>query len=99
MDGKATQAPAPRLRVTPKRERATARMEVHITTSELAALKRMAGHEGYVPTKWVVARIRIKMSCSRLSHGGSSTASRAIYSVVGLTFRGSSIEAAESCSD
>lgn len=55
----------------------------------------MAGHEGCVPTKWVVARIRIKMSCAGLSHGGSSTESRAIYSVVALTFRGSSIEAAE----
>jgi len=62
MDRRATRAPAPRLRVTPKRERATARMEVHLTTSELAALKKMAGHEGYVPTKWVVAMIRTKLT-------------------------------------
>ena len=48
----------PRLRVTPKRERATARIELNLTTSELVALKKMAGHEGYVPTKWVVAMIR-----------------------------------------
>src|SRR5690242_21558012 len=62
MDRRATRAPAPRLRVTPKRERATARMEVHLTTSELAALKKMAGHEGYVPTKWVVAMVRAKLT-------------------------------------
>ncbi len=62
MDRRATRAPAPKLRVTPKRERATARMEVHLTTSELAALKKMAGHEGYVPTKWVVAMIRTKLT-------------------------------------
>jgi NADP-dependent 3-hydroxy acid dehydrogenase YdfG len=37
-------------------------MEVHLTTSELAALKRIAGHEGYVPTKWVVAMIRTKLT-------------------------------------
>ena len=62
MDRKGTRAPAPRLRVTQKRERATARMEVHLTTSELAALKKMAGHEGYVPTKWVVAMVRTKLT-------------------------------------
>ncbi len=62
MDRKATQAPPPRLRVSRRRERATARMEVHLTTSELAALKKMAGHEGYVPTKWVVAMIRTKLT-------------------------------------
>ena len=37
-------------------------MEVHLTTSELVALKKMAGHEGYVPTKWVVAMIRTKLT-------------------------------------
>jgi hypothetical protein len=37
-------------------------MEVNLTPSELAALKRMAGHEGYVPTKWVVAMIRTKLT-------------------------------------
>jgi hypothetical protein len=62
MDRRATQAPAPRLRATPKGERATARMEVHLTTSELAALKTVASHEGYVPTKWVVAMIRTKLT-------------------------------------
>jgi len=31
-------------------------MEVNLTTSELAALKRR-GHEGYAPTKWVVANL------------------------------------------
>ena len=62
MDRRATRAPAPRLRITPKAERATARMEVNLTPSELAALKRMAGHEGYVPTKWVVAMIRTKLT-------------------------------------
>ncbi len=62
MDRRATQAPVPRLRVTPKQERATARMEVNLTPSELAALKRMAGHEGYAPTKWVVAMIRTKLA-------------------------------------
>jgi len=62
MDRKATRAPVPRARVTPKRERATARIELNLTTSELAALNKMAGHEGYVPTKWVVAMIRTKLT-------------------------------------
>ena len=62
MNRRATRAPAPRLRVTPKRERATARIELNLTTSELAALKQVAGHEGYVPTKWVVAMIRTKLT-------------------------------------
>jgi hypothetical protein len=50
------------LRITSKPERATARMEVNLTPSELAALKRMAGYEGYVPTKWVVAMVRTKLT-------------------------------------
>ena len=62
MDQRATRAPAPRLRLTPKRERATARIELNLTTSELAALKRMASHEGYVPTKWLVAMVRTKLT-------------------------------------
>jgi hypothetical protein len=62
MDRRATRAPAPRLRVTPKRERATTRIELNLTTSELAALKKMAGHEGYMPTKWVVAMVRTKLT-------------------------------------
>jgi len=62
MDRRASQAPAPRLRITPKRERATARIELNLTTSELAALKKMAGHEGYVPTKWLVAMVRTKLT-------------------------------------
>jgi len=62
MDRKATPAPVLRSRVTPKRERATARIELNLTTSELAALKRMAGYEGYAPTKWVVAMVRTKLS-------------------------------------
>ncbi len=61
MEGKATQAP-PRTRVSPRRGRATARMELNLTTSELAALKKMAGHEGYLPTKWLVAMIRTKLT-------------------------------------
>ncbi len=52
----------------PKRERATARMEVHLTPSELAALKRVAGHEGYVPTKWLVAMVRCGMGVSWLEN-------------------------------
>jgi len=62
MDRRATRAPTLRLRITPKPERANARMEVNLTPSELAALKKMAGHEGYVPTKWVVAMIRTKLT-------------------------------------
>ena len=62
MDQSATRAPAPRNRVIPKRERATARIELNLTTSELAVLKRMAGHEGYVPTKWLVAMVRTKLT-------------------------------------
>ncbi len=62
MDRRATRAPAPRSRVTPKHERATARIELNLTVSELAALKRMAGHEGYMPTKWLVAMVRTKLT-------------------------------------
>ncbi|MBK9307872.1 MAG: plasmid mobilization relaxosome protein MobC [Nitrospira sp.] len=62
MDRRAKWTPAPRLGMRPKRERATARMELNLTTSELAALKRMAEHEGYVPTKWVVAMVRAKLT-------------------------------------
>jgi hypothetical protein len=62
LDRTSTQAPVSRRRVVPKRERATARLEVHLTTSELAGLKTVAGHEGYVPTKWVVAMIRTKLT-------------------------------------
>src|SRR5690348_6650863 len=36
MDRRATRGPAPRLRVTPKRERATARIELNLASSELA---------------------------------------------------------------
>ncbi len=62
MGRRATRAPTPRLRITPKPERANARMEVNLTPSELAALKQMAGHEGYVPTKWLVAMVRTKLT-------------------------------------
>ncbi len=61
MDGKTTHAP-PRIRVSPRGERATARMELNLTSSELAALKKMAGHEGYLPTKWLVAMIHTKLT-------------------------------------
>jgi hypothetical protein len=37
-------------------------MEVKLTTSELAALRTVAGYEGYLPTKWVVAVIRTKLT-------------------------------------
>jgi hypothetical protein len=62
MDRKATQAPAPRLRVNRRRERATARMKLNVTPSELAALRTYARHEGYQPTAWVVAMIRSKLT-------------------------------------
>ncbi|MFO0772737.1 MAG: hypothetical protein U0173_17500 [Nitrospiraceae bacterium] len=62
MDQRATKAPVPRSRISPKRERATARIELNLTTSELAALKKMAGHEGYVPTKWLVALVRTRLT-------------------------------------
>ncbi len=53
---------APRLRVTRRRERATARMKLNVTPSELAALRTYARHEGYQPTAWVVAMIRTKLT-------------------------------------
>ena len=62
MDRKATQAPPPRLRVSRRRERATARMKLNVTPSELAALRTCARHEGYQPTAWVVAMIRTKLT-------------------------------------
>jgi len=62
MDRKTTQAPAPRLCVTRRRERATARMKLNVTPSELAALRICARHEGYQPTAWVVAMIRTKLT-------------------------------------
>lgn len=62
MDRKATQAPPPRLRASRRRERATARMKLNVTPSELAALHTCARHEGYQPTAWVVAMIRTKLT-------------------------------------
>ena len=62
MDKRTGRAPAPRSRVTPQRERATARIELNLTTSELAALKKMADQEGYVPTKWLIAMVRTKLT-------------------------------------
>ena len=62
MDRRATRAMVTRSRVISKQERATARIELNLTPSELAALKKMAGHEGYVPTKWVVAMVRTKLT-------------------------------------
>ena len=62
MDRKATQASAPRPRVSRRRERATARMKLNVTPSELAALRTCARHEGYQPTAWVVAMIRTKLT-------------------------------------
>lgn len=62
IDRKATQAPPPRLRVSRRRERATARMKLNVTPSELAALRTCARHEGYQPTAWVVAMIRTKLT-------------------------------------
>ncbi len=62
MDRKATQAPPPRLRVSRRRERATARMKLNVTPSELAALRTCARLEGYQPTAWVVAMIRTKLT-------------------------------------
>ncbi|TKB90465.1 MAG: plasmid mobilization relaxosome protein MobC [Nitrospira sp.] len=62
LDGRATPSAPHRLRVTRRREGATARMKLNVTPSELAALKKMAGHEGYQPTAWVVAMIRTKLT-------------------------------------
>ncbi|MDF0668774.1 MAG: hypothetical protein P0119_22205 [Nitrospira sp.] len=53
---------APRLHVTRRRERATARIKLNVTPSELAALRTCARHEGYQPTAWVVAMIRTKLT-------------------------------------
>ncbi len=62
LDGRATQSGPPRLRVTRRRERATARMKLNVTPSELAALRTCARLEGYQPTGWVVAMIRTKLT-------------------------------------
>lgn len=53
---------APRLRLTRRRERATARIKLNVTPSELAALRTCARYEGYQPTAWVVAMIRTKLT-------------------------------------
>lgn len=53
---------SPRLRVSRQRERATARIKLNVTPSELAALRTCARHEGYPPTAWVVAMIRTKLT-------------------------------------
>ena len=37
-------------------------MKLSVTPSELAALRTCAQHEGYQPTKWVVAMIRTKLT-------------------------------------
>lgn len=47
---------------TPKRERATARIELYLAASELAALKRIARHEGYWSTNWVVVMVRTRLT-------------------------------------
>ncbi len=52
----------PRRRVTRRRERATARIKLNVTPSELAGLRTCARHEGYQPTAWVVAMIRTKLT-------------------------------------
>ena len=62
LDRHATPSAPPRLRVSRRRERATARMKVNVTPSELAALRTCAQHEGYQPTAWVVAMIRTKLT-------------------------------------
>ncbi len=62
LDGRATQSVPPRLRVARRRERATARMKLNLTPSELTALRACARHEGYQPTAWVVAMIRTKLT-------------------------------------
>lgn len=62
LDGRAPQSVPPRLRVTRRRERATARIKLNVTPSELVALRTCARHEGYQPTAWVVAMIRTKLT-------------------------------------
>ncbi|MBS0160832.1 MAG: hypothetical protein JSS26_19800 [Nitrospira sp.] len=62
LDGHATQSGPPRLRVARRRERATARMKLNLTPSELSTLRSCAQHEGYQPTTWVVAMIRTKLT-------------------------------------
>lgn len=62
LDGRATQSAPPRLQITRRRERATARMKLNVTPSELAALRTCARQEGYQPTAWVVAMIRTKLT-------------------------------------
>jgi hypothetical protein len=55
-------SPSTRKLVKPRVEKATERMELHLTKSELAALKTYAGQEGYLPTKWVIALIRTRLT-------------------------------------
>lgn len=62
LDGYPAQSVPPRLRVTRRRERATARIKLNVTPSELASLRTCARHEGYQPTAWVVAMIRTKLT-------------------------------------
>ena len=62
LDGHRKQSAPPRQRVTRRRERATARMKVNVTPSELTALRTCAQLEGYQPTAWVVAMIRTKLT-------------------------------------
>ncbi len=62
MDKTSRQASAPGTRVLKRRERATSRMKLNVTPSELVALRTFARHEGYVPTKWVVAMIRTRLT-------------------------------------
>jgi hypothetical protein len=62
LDRHAISSAPPRLRVSRRRERATARMKLNVTPSELAALRTYARQEGYQPTAWVVAMIRTKLT-------------------------------------
>ena len=59
-----TSASPPPLRAVLKhrREKAAQRIKLHLTPSELAGLKRLAAHEGYLPTQWMVAMLRARLT-------------------------------------
>ena len=54
--------PPPRTVLKHRTEKAAQRIKLHLTPSELAGLKRLAAQEGYLPTQWLVAMLRTRLT-------------------------------------
>lgn len=54
--------PPPRAVLKHRREKAAQRIKLHLTPSELAGLRTLARQEGYLPTQWMVAMLRTRLT-------------------------------------